>query len=190
MKPGVIKYDGIRHYLIIFPALAIMTGVGLNYFFGVLTKFFVGHPERARKIVWAAACLIFFELAFEFFSVYPYGDAYFNEALRRIVPRQIENYFEIEYWGSTYRQGANWLNQNAREGAIVCVPLADHLLQFYPVRSDLSFDCSDQSDYLMFFTRQAFLPTNLEQTFGYSKLNPVFKISRYNSDLLYIYQLK
>lgn len=190
MKPGVIKYDGIRHYLIILPALAMIAGVGLDRFLGFLTKLFAKHPERARRIVWASAFLIFFELALEFFSIYPYGDAYFNEGLRRAIPQKIENYFEIEYWGSTYRQGVNWLNQNAREGALVCVPLADHLLQFYPVRPDLSFGCSDQSDYLMFFTRQTFLPPDLDQIFNYSKLSPVFKISRYNSDLLLIYRLK
>ena len=58
--------------------------------------------------------------------------------LRLAIGPHIEKKFDFEYWGASYRQGMDWLNQNAEPDSSFCVPIANHLLAYYPVRSDLT----------------------------------------------------
>ena len=129
--------------------------------------------------------LVIMLLFVEIVRVHPYEGSYFNEGVRFFIPENIENFFEVEYWGVTYRQGINWLNENAEPNSTICAPIAGHLIQYYDTRNDLTFSkkCSKDKDYKMFFTRKKW-PYR-----GTSRLSPSFKISRYNSDLLYIYKL-
>lgn len=180
LMPGATRYDGIRHYLFIFPALAAISALGFEF---VLSK------VKNAKISSAIAAMIIVWIMLEFTKIYPYGDSYFNEIVRAVYPKNIERKLEMEYWGAPYRQGIGWLNKNALENSAVCVPVADHLVFYYPTRKDLRFGCIEKPDYLMYITRQTFIPPNLNDLYKYADLEPVFKISRYNSDLLYIYKL-
>jgi len=186
--PGAIRYDGVRHFLLVLPAIAIIAALGLNWLLALIKEKF---PAYRRKITVAILSIIFLSLAIEFVQIYPFGDSYFNELVRLVIPSHIENHLEMEYWGATYNQGVAWLNKNAAPNSSFCVPAAEHLLQFYPLRVDLSFSCdAKQTDYLMFFTRKTSIPIDIDKVFNYSSSEPVFKISRFNSDLLYIYKLK
>jgi len=186
--PGAIRYDGVRHFLLVLPAIAIIAALGLNWLLALVKEKF---PAYRRKITVAILSIIFLSLAIEFVQIYPFGDSYFNELVRLVIPSHIENHLEMEYWGATYNQGVAWLNKNAAPNSSFCVPAAEHLLQFYPLRVDLSFSCdAKQTDYLMFFTRKTSIPIDIDKVFNYSSSEPVFKISRFNSDLLYIYKLK
>lgn len=182
LKPGIVKYDGIRHYLWLLPALALWAAQGA-------TKIEAWFLKKKLPILLVSLWLVtLLSLGWENLKVYPYGDSYFNEILRLAVPAHIENVFELEYWGTSYREAAKWLNQYASGKATICVAIADHLLQFYPKRADLTFACNQDSSYLMFFTRKAYLPPNLEASLADQQ--PIFTLSRYNSELLKIYRLK
>jgi len=210
LLPGAVRYDGMRHFLMILPAVTIIAAIGLIYlltligkwdfksyrqFIGnsFIGKFFIGKPligNIADKIALAVIIIIFLLLTIEFLLVYPFGDSYFNELTRLAVPSHLENKLEIEYWGATYKQGVDWLNNNAAANSSFCVTAASHLLQFYPLRQDLTFSCDPaKTDYLMFFTRKTSLPEEINKIFNYSPDKPIFKVSRFNSDLLYIYKL-
>lgn len=184
--PNAVRYDGVRHLLIVMSALAAVAALGLNL---ILEKAAISYGKYSRLVAAGILIVIFSWLAVEFKAVFPFGDSYFNEFTRIFIGRHLENRFEVEYWGASYRQGVEWLNKNAQQNANVCVPVADHLLQFYPKRADLTFSCGQRASYLMFITRYAYLPDNLDQIFQYSRLQTVYKISRLGSDLLYIYQL-
>lgn len=183
-KPGMVKYDGIRHYFLLFPALAIMAGVGLRKFFQYLFRVKAQYQQSLPNIF---LFLIFLGLAYETLRISPYGGSYFNQILRLFIPSRIENVFEIEYWGTSYREGVVWLNENASRNAIFCVPFAEHLLQFYPLRKDLGFGCNQNTNYLMLITRKTYYPTGLETLLSKSQL--IYAISRYHSHLLEIYRL-
>lgn len=186
--PQSVKYDGVRHFLVILPALFILAALGFDYILERIPGWF----PKIEKLKFQSAILafVFLWLAVEFFWIYPFGGAYYNETVRIAFPRSIEKKFDFEYWGASYRQGINWLNNFAGSETSFCVPVAQHLLQFYPIRKDLKFDCTENTNYLMFIARWAYLPKDLEQTFHFSEKEPVYRLSRYNSDLLVIYKLK
>lgn len=187
LLPGAIRYDGMRHFLMIMPAITIIAAIGLSWLLALIKEKF---SSQYKKISIVIISIIFLSLTTEFIRIYPFGDSYFNEITRLAIPSHIENHLEIEYWGATYRQGVDWLNKNASSNSSFCVTAAEHLLQFYPIRPDLLFSCNPaQADYLMFFTRKTTIPEDLNKVFNYSSGDPVFKISRINSDLLYIYKL-
>ena len=187
LLPGAVRYDGVRHFLMLLPAITIVAAIGLAWLLALIKEKFSGQYKKITIVILA---VIFSSLTVEFIGIYPFGDSYFNEITRLAIPSHLENHLEIEYWGSTYKQGVDWLNGNAKSDSAFCVPAASHLLQFYPIRPDLSFNCEPtKADYLMFFTRKTSLPEDLNKVFNYSPSEPIFKISRLNSDLLYVYKI-
>jgi len=185
MKPHSIRYDGVRHFLIVIPPLMAIAAFGFS---GILEK--IKKIRFSEKLYWIVVAFVFLWLAVEFVIIYPFGGSYYNEIVRLSLGPRLENKFDFEYWGASYRQGIDWLNRNAAADSNFCVPIASHLIQYYPVRADLSFDCSANTEYLIFITRWAFAPKDLDETFHFQDKEPVFRISRYKSDLLYIYKLK
>ena len=57
------------------------------------------------------------------------------------------------------------------------------MIPYYDTREDLMFSCDTDLNYVMFTTRFEELNNRIEE-------EPVFKISRYNSDLMYIYEMR
>ncbi|MFA5925835.1 MAG: glycosyltransferase family 39 protein [Parcubacteria group bacterium] len=186
--PGSVKYDGIRHFIVIAPAIMVLAALGFGKFLEIVPEYFPKSDSLKIK-AWLIAAL-FLWLVIDFFWIFPFGGSYINEPARTFIPKPIEKRFDFEYWGASYRQGVDWLNKNAQLNTGFCVPIAGHLLQFYPIRPDLKFDCSENTDYLIFITRWAYLPSNLEENFHFSNKSPAFTVSRYGSDLLEIYKLK
>ena len=181
MKPGIVKYDGIRHILLVLPPLTILASIGLK----LLIKKINNRFHSKKLIITTLLLLIIFYNISEIKKVSPYEGSYFNEPTRLFLPKHIENYFEIEYWGVAYREGVKWLNENAALNANICVPIAGHLMEFYWKRKDVSFSCVGKIDYVMFITRMTHFPEVRERF----KFKRVFQISRYNSNLLYIYKV-
>jgi hypothetical protein len=98
--------------------------------------------------------------------------------------KDLDTTFQIEYWGASYKQGIEWLAENAGPNPVICVPTAGILVTWYPWRDDFTFECSDKTDYVMFFTRYS------EAKIYRELKNPVFSIDRMNSTLLLIYKIK
>lgn len=188
--PKSVKYDGVRHFMLIIPPLLILAGISLDNFLKYLdTKFKLASAGRI-KLYSSVVSFVFLWLVVEFFWIYPFGGAYYNEAVRLTIGPHIEKKFDFEYWGASYRQGMDWLNQNAQPDSSFCVPIASHLTGYYPVRADLSFDCSEKTNYLMFITRWAYYPHEIDNALPYQDKDPAYSISRHGSDLLVIYKLK
>ncbi len=185
LRPGQSRYDGIRQYLIIFPAMAVMAGIGLDTFIAIIHKRFV-----SSFAVTACVFFLILELVWQNAIVFPYGDAYYNEVFVAVAPKPIEQSFELEYWGVAYREGVEWLNMSAAPGAVVCVPFADHLIVYYPVRNDIRYACAKDADYLMFISRKSYIPKDLDEVYQYTKRKPIYSVKRYDSSLLDIYYLK
>ena len=186
--PESVKYDGIRQFLIIVPAFIIFAAIGFDFILEKIPNYFL--KIKKWKIQAGIIFVIFFWIIFEFFKIFPFGGSYFNETVRFIFPKNLDKKFDFEYWGPSYRQGISWLNENAELNSMFCVPIAEHLIKFYSVRPDLKFDCGENTNYLMFFTRWAFITDDLENNYHYKEKDPIFRISRYDSDLLLIYGAK
>ena len=174
LMPGLVRYDGMRQFFFDVPALAIIAGIGLDAALRLAAR--RGVPEGAvltAIVVW---------LAVEVATVHPFEGSYVNEAVRIAIPRDLERSLILEGWGATYLQGVAWLGENAEHGAQVCVPIASSLPAWSSPRPDLRFGCGPDARYLMFVT-------GYDKRADYDDREPVFRIRRYDSDLLRIYRL-
>jgi hypothetical protein len=174
----VVRYDGFRQYLFVLPALTILGAMGFEGITAAITTWWRGWTSAL------VAAVVFAWIAVDIAQVFPYAGSYLNPAVRALGPH-LERQVELEYWGATYKEGVQWLNEHARPGAVVCVPIAGHLMTWYEVRPDLRPGCGGQQDYVMYFTRYAFL----DDRFAFDGVDPVFAIERYASRLLVIYDL-
>jgi len=179
MNPGTFKYDGMRHFFICVPAIAIIAGIGLWKATAIVSRY-------GRYLPVLLAAIVFLTLIREVEIIHPYEGSYFNEAVRFSIPAHLEEYFDFDYWGAPYKQGVDWLNDNARHGSRICVPVAGHLIKFYDLRGDLTAGCGNDSDYVMQITGKFFMPDDFWSNMT-REYTLVHRISRYDSDLLVIY---
>ncbi len=180
LKPGLVRYDGIRQLLFCVPALAILAGMGLEWLMDI----------AGRKLSWKYAPIVLVVAVFgwlgaEVVRVHPFQGSYVNESIRLAIPKDIHDTFEIEFWGASYRQAHDWIVQNVQAGDIVCVPIADYLVTWYRWPDGIRFGCTDDATYVMYFSRYS-----KEYRKRFEKLNPVYEIERYGTPLLQIYKVR
>jgi len=179
MKPGLVRYDGMRQFYFILPAVAVASALGLQKLLELLQQ--KSKNPFARTVFIG---LVFFSLLTQVLSLHPFEGSYRNELLQLAYHSNLDESFQIEYWGASYKQGMEWLTENAQENPVICVPTAGMLVTWYPWRDDFVFECSKESDYVMFFTKYS-------DARAYRALkDPVFSIERLKSTLLVIYKIK
>lgn len=100
-------YDGIRHVLFILPGLALLAGLGADYIFGQTKKY------SARLPAAIITTIILFVGAISIFRMHPYQVTYFN--ILAGERDTIHTRYETDYWVSSYKEGAEWLNQRQKE---------------------------------------------------------------------------
>lgn len=176
LKPGMPRYDGIRQLLFCIPVLCILAALGLNTFVQYLR-----HRFHAALIA-CVICAVLAWNAYELLRVFPYGGSYVNEFVRLAIPQDIHNTFEVEYSGATYLQAHAWLYPRLRSGDEICVPIAQNLMTWYTWPEGVTFGCSPQSTYVVFFTRYS---KQFREKFLH--LTPVYAVEVYRTPLLLIY---
>ncbi|MBP9773776.1 MAG: glycosyltransferase family 39 protein [Candidatus Peribacteraceae bacterium] len=177
------RYDGMRQFLFVVPAILLIAACGIDALLALISKHF---PARFTIVMPIISGLIVLSLGHEILLVHPYEGSYVNELIRLRYPSHIEKVLEIEYWGSTYKEGIEWLSDNVETGSTLCVrPAADMMYWYAPLPNDMQISCDNRAQYLMFFTRFSALPDGFDRI----SMEPIFRISRMNSDLLLIYKL-
>jgi hypothetical protein len=133
-------YDNFRQVFFILPPVFLMAGVVF---------------EKVKWRVWLVALAVLPGLV-GILRLHPYEYVYYNAfvggeggAFRR---------FELDYWGISYREAADWLNENAPPDANVWVDGPAHLLHMY-LREDLNLystyeaERAEQYDFAVSTTR-------------------------------------
>jgi len=137
---GVSLYDNFRQVLFILPPVFLIIGVFLERLFGVL-----------QRPLWRGLALFILVLPGIVGGVrlHPYEYAYYNSfvggtggAFRR---------YETEYWGTSFREAAEFLNAHAKANARVLAIGPGHTLSPF-LRVDLKM-VDDDPDYAVILTR-------------------------------------
>ncbi len=180
LKPGLVRYDGMRQFFFCLPAIAVIAAIGFDRFL----QWIVSRIGRAVLSVNLCLGILCLSLVHEVAILHPFEGSYRNEIVRMFIPANMDRSFQIEYWGATYKQGMDWLRDNAEPDPVICVPTAGILVTWYPWRADFTFECSERSNYVMFFTRYTEL-----QKYDSLTATPLFTLQRMHSDLLKIYAI-
>jgi hypothetical protein len=103
-------YDNFRQFLFILPPLFLLAGFGLEY---ILTFF----KQTAFKVV--LLTLVLLPGMWGMIRLHPYEYIYYNQFAGG-VPASFRR-FEMDYWGTSFREAADYLNANAPENSAVVV---------------------------------------------------------------------
>ncbi|MGH0033015.1 MAG: hypothetical protein ACQGVC_24765 [Myxococcota bacterium] len=102
--PGVIQYDGVRHFLFVLPPLAVLLAVGVAA--GVAR---LGPRGRAAAVVWTASLWLL--TVWDMGRLFPYEYTYFNRSVAGGQARAARSY-ETDYLGLGYREAVRWVVAN------------------------------------------------------------------------------
>lgn len=95
-------YDGLRHFLFILPALALLAALGATAALDFV------RARAGRVVAWLTVAVLIVAPARALVQLHPYQMTYFNwlgGGMRRAAER-----FETDYWLTGYREAMEWVN--------------------------------------------------------------------------------
>lgn len=180
-----VVYDGIRQFLFVLPLLAVLAGVS--------TASFLRSRHRGVLKVSMGGLLLgsVFLTTLDMLQLHPYEYVYFNRLFGGSLTSAATR-FETDYWGLSYKEGAEWLVRNYRPDSAARIRVANCSARF---QSDYFLEKSPEG-------RQRFVgvPPNgdpqifLATTrFGCQALvrgDLLHVVSRMGTPLLYIFEVR
>lgn len=133
-------YDNFRQFLFIMPPIFIFCALALEELFKRWTS---------PKIRMAALLLAALPGLIAGLRLHPYQYVYYNSLVGKVAGR-----YETDYWATSFREAAEYLNQNAPQNAVVSIGPWGLFQEF--LRPDLQVDRSEvsaNSDYVVIFSR-------------------------------------
>lgn len=114
LRPNI--YDGMRHFLFMLPAVAVLAGVAM----GSLIQHLRGTARTAMVPVGFALMLY---ATPDMVRLHPYENVYYN--FMAGPKATLHERYETDYWVSSYREAAGWINGiQARSDRPLCVAVA------------------------------------------------------------------
>jgi len=165
-------YDNFRQILFILPPVFWLAGAAF---------------EKIKNTKWQIAlialCLI--PGIVGIIRLHPYEYIYYNSFIGGVDGAQ--GRFELDYWGTSYREAAEYVNKIAPANAVIWVEGPSHLFDLYArkdlkIYSDHELERADHYDYVIATTRY-----NLDQA-SYADAKIIYKISRGDAILAVIKQ--
>ncbi|MBL8061609.1 MAG: hypothetical protein JNK32_01200 [Anaerolineales bacterium] len=142
----VALYDNFRQVLFILPPIFFMAGVAL---------------DAIKNVKWQAALIVVSLLPglLGIISLHPYEYIYYNQFVGGV--RGAAERFETDYWATSYREAAEYLNRAATPDANIWVEGPSQLVSLF-TREDLNIYSSgeveraENYEYVVTFTRYNF----------------------------------
>lgn len=128
--PRATDYDGVRHYIEYAVPLGILGGIGFIAWTRWLWQAAEVRLRRAAAIpiVVVLVCLLPAHWAYRFVQIHPFQLLHYNVLVGGASGAAQRWSDATDYWGSSYRQGSDWLREHAESGALVSVPVANHVV--------------------------------------------------------------
>jgi len=94
-----VVYDGWRHLYFIYPPFVLLMAYGLHF---LIKKY-------PQKRVATACALPLIAISVFMIQNHPFQQVYFNQFLSSTPAEQIRKTFELDYWGSSYKQSLEYI---------------------------------------------------------------------------------
>jgi hypothetical protein len=131
--PGAVNFDGVRHFLEIFPPMALVAGAGASWIAGALAGAFARTLAAPRARLAALAIALGVPVGATSVSLtraHPFEIAYWNALAGGLGGAQARRLPQAcDYWGASYRVGLRWLGEHAERDALLAVPIAEHVVR-------------------------------------------------------------
>ncbi|MFH0956328.1 MAG: glycosyltransferase family 39 protein [Candidatus Aenigmatarchaeota archaeon] len=126
-----VSYNGVQQSLPAVPFIAMLSGVGADYFIRRAKGFRMLKRMKNREFMLTAILITLFVLPGLIAIAKGHTDAYFSELVGGTPGVYSAGIFETEWSGEAYLQAAQWLSANAKENATVYVPMANNIFNTY-----------------------------------------------------------
>jgi hypothetical protein len=191
--PGAWNFDGIRHFYEFLPAAALVAAVG------GATLVRLASERRRLLAAFALAAVTALNMGEAIVRYHPHETAYFNRLAGGLAGAARRFPQATDYWGSSYRQGLEWLNRNADPESALYVPVHPHivaLVRGHWLRHRLRLIeredyepalASGRPVYVMFVTRSEFYDEIAQECVRTRR--PVYEIVVDGHPILLVYRL-
>lgn len=166
----VSLYDNFRQVLFVLPPVFLLVGLAF---------------ERIEQIKWQAVTigLTLIPGFIALFDLHPYQYIYYNSFVGGVG--NVQGRFETDYWLTSYREAAEYLNENAPPGSLIWVEGPGHLYSIFAKEEENVYSWSRLEapapfDYIVVTTRYDFHKT------VYPEAGIIHVISRGGADLAVI----
>ena len=105
---GSVLYDGMRHFLFVLPAFAVLSALALDRFWSEWSGL---RLKRVMAGIVAGFCAL---AAYDTVDLHPFQTVYFNRVIAGGLPYAAQR-FETDYWGNGYRSAAEWIEANYKD---------------------------------------------------------------------------
>ena len=180
-----IKLDGVRHYLLVLPAIALAGGWAAWEIGGRLAA--RGAFGRQAAAAWAGALVVALGLVLvKMVILHPYEVVFFNRLAGGT--RGAREKFELDYWGVSFKEAAAWMNANLPAGSRLLLTMqAQHFLHVDSGRLHFVPDLKRRPNYKVNLIR-GILKSNDPDGGDYlhPARKPAYAVTRDGADLLQI----
>jgi hypothetical protein len=155
MRPNI--YDGLRHFLFVVPPVAVFAGVGAAAMIRSM-------PRLPLRLTVPVTVLLLMSAVPGMVRLHPYESVYYNllAGPRASLPMR----YEADYWLSSYREAASWLNQAASNRPAMTVAAATTDDSILPVITHFLDPRIRAVSYTFGDYTSAALPTNVDYYVG------------------------
>ncbi|MEA2488296.1 MAG: hypothetical protein QOH21_88, partial [Acidobacteriota bacterium] len=191
--PGALNFDGVRHFLELFPPLVMIAAIGSVE----LARRFIS-SSAVRAAVLAVPIVL---TANATVQVHPFELVYWNALIGGYSGARAAGIPQAsDYWATSYRQGMRWINTNAPPNTLLVVTVSPHTVAMAAplrLRPDIGVaTLSAERAYRMAATRPVFVMfvpreewrTPLDRTLERTQ-TPTASWERDGAPVLLIYQL-
>lgn len=168
---AVIRQDGVRYILMIYPPLAIICAY-------VLSKI------KSDKVYLISSMAVVFYLIVSNILIHPYYLDYYNEIFSGPKNVYEKKLFQIGWWGEGLEEATAWLNKNAAlNSTIYYNVIPNHTIGY--TRSDLANTTSENADYIVINTNSEWYKNAI---IDLQKYKLVYEVKASNAPLAKIYE--
>jgi len=93
-----VLYDGWRQLYFIYPSFVLLCIYGLNVLY-----------EKYDKMVVIVSFISFIVIGIFMINNHPFQHIYFNELVDTKSPEYLRKHFELDYWGTSYKQSLEYI---------------------------------------------------------------------------------
>lgn len=126
--PQAVNFDGVRHFLELFPAMTVLAALGWTT---VIGKVFERLPNlRADRLRPLLLALILTPSLAATVGSHPFQLAWWNPLIGGYAGARATDQPQAgDYWGTSYRLGLDWLNEHAPRDSLLAVPVIEHAVR-------------------------------------------------------------
>ena len=195
--PGMVNFDGIRHFLEFLPAACVLASIGLWQLWRWLKK---KSPSYGKIIFVGINSIAILNFSYALISTNPHQYIYYNSLVGGISgAREKFGANEVtDYWAISYRKGIDWINEYGDSKAKIVVPIAGWLvelvepiwlrdgLEYLEVGSQNELKQISETTYIMLVERPGYF--NEVAEYAVENFDVVFVESIHGVKLMTIYQ--